>query len=167
MQFAVGDKVVHPYHGPGQIIGLERKELVEEAKRYYVIEIPLQDLTIYVPRRKVDTVGVRRAMSRAKFSRVLETLRAGPHRLPEDHKDRQEVVWEKLKTGMVVQIAEVVRDLAWHKERAHLTKKDTDYYDRARRRLAAEMALVSDKEISDADATIDEMLIESMEHRQA
>ncbi|MGC9333354.1 MAG: CarD family transcriptional regulator [Anaerolineae bacterium] len=162
MQYAVGDKVVHPSHGPGQIISVERKELIDEAKRYYVIQIPVQDLTVYVPWRKVDKVGVRPAMSRAKLSRVLETLRARPRHLPPDHKDRQQLVWEKLKTGHVIQIAEVVRDLVWHKELAHLTKKDSDYLDRGRRLLAAEMALVSDSDIDDAERRINDELAASI-----
>ncbi|MCL7451764.1 MAG: hypothetical protein M8467_01815 [Anaerolineae bacterium] len=167
MQYSVGDKVVHPYHGPGQIIGVERKELIDEAKRYYVIQIPVQDLTVYVPRRTVDEVGVRPAMSRAKLSRVIETLKGRPRHLPPDHKDRQELVWEKLKTGNVMQLAEVVRDLIWHKELAHLTKKDGDYLDRGRSLLAAEMALVSDSDIDEAERMINDTLAASVAGREA
>jgi CarD family transcriptional regulator len=166
MQFSVGDKVVHPHHGPGQVVGVEQKEIIEESKRYYVIEIPAQELTIYVPRRKVESVGVRPAMSRDKLARVLDTLRAYAPELPEDHKERQELIWEKLKTGEVLDIAEVVRDLLWHKKRAHLTKKDTDYLDRGRKRLAAEMALVSEMDLDDADKMIDDMLADGMEHEE-
>lgn len=158
MQFAVGDKVVHPHHGPGRIVGVERKQLVDKARRYYVIKIPLQELTVYVPGAKLDVVGVRPAMSRAKLSVVLETLRSKPRRLPMDHKDRQEQVWERLRLGRVLQIARVVRDLYWHKRREHLTKKDSDYFDRARQRLAAELALVSDMEFSDAEQMISDHL---------
>ena len=60
MEFSVGDKVVHPHHGPGRIAGVERREFLDGAKRYYVIEIPTKDLTVYVPWRKVDQAGVRR-----------------------------------------------------------------------------------------------------------
>jgi CarD family transcriptional regulator len=167
MQYAVGDKVVHPYHGPGQIIGVERKELSDGAKRYYVIAIPVQDLTVYVPRRTVDEVGVRPAMSRAKLSRVIETLAGRPRHLPPDHKDRQDLVWEQLKTGNVIEIAKVVRDLLWHKELAHLTKKDGDYLDRGLKLLAAEMALVSDSDIDDAERRIRDALAASIADRAA
>lgn len=158
MQFSVGDKVVHPHHGPGQIVGVERKQLVDKAQRYYVIQIPIHELTVYIPGAKLDVVGVRPAMSRAKLSAVLETLRSQPRRLPMDHKERQEQVWERLRPGQVLQIARVVRDLYWHREREHLTKKDTDYYDQARQRLAAELALVSDMDFSDAEQLINEHL---------
>lgn len=162
MQFSVGDKVVHPHHGPGQVIGVERKQFVDKAQRYYVIKIPIQELIVYVPRAKLDTVGVRPAMSRAKLSTVLDTLRSQPRPLPSDHKERQEQVWERLRPGRVLQIAQVVRDLYWHKHRAHLTKKDSDYFDQARQRLAAELALVSDMDFSDAEQLINDHLARAL-----
>ncbi len=158
MQFAVGDKVVHPHHGPGRIKALERKEFLDEAKPYFVIEIPGPDLTVYVPRKKMEQLGVRRAMRRAKLTRVLETLRSRPLRLPQDYKERQEEVWEKIRTGQAILIAEAIRDLTWHKEREHLTKKDMDYLRRGRERLAAEIALVSEGDLEEADERIDAAL---------
>jgi len=158
MHYAVGDKVVHPYHGPGRIASIERREFMEEPKQYYVIEIPAQGLTLHVPRRKVDTIGVRPAMPREQLRRVLEILRSRPEHLPEDYKERQEEIGEKLKTGQPLQIAEAVRDLTWHQRDSHLTKKDTDYLDRGRKLLAAEMALVSDTEVDEARRQIEATL---------
>jgi CarD family transcriptional regulator len=160
MEFSVGDKVVHPYHGPGEVVSVERKELAEEAKRYLVIDIPVRELTVYVPWQKADNLGVRLAMSSAKRSRMMDTLRAEPRILPNDYKDRQEQVWEQLKTGLAISIAEVVRDLTWHEAREHLTKKDTDYLNRAKMLLAAELALVSDMDHEDAEETIEHVLEE-------
>ena len=162
MQFSVGDKVVHPHHGPGQITGVEHRELLDGKKRYYVIEIPVTELTVYIPRCKVDEVGVRPAMARATVPRVLSKLRSRPHRLSEDFKQRQEAVWDKLRTGRVMQLAEVVRDLTWHEKRDHLTKKDSEFLTLGTERLAAEMALVSGTELSDMEKTIEDTLAASM-----
>jgi CarD family transcriptional regulator len=155
MQFVIGDKIVHPHHGPGRITGIERKGLLEEPKQYYIIEIPGQGLIVHIPHQNIDTSGVRPAMAPAALRRVLKTLRSRPQQLPEDYKERQELVWEKLKTGQPLQIAETVRDLTWYQRHAHLTKKDTDYLDRGRSLLAAEMALVSDTEVSEATKMIE------------
>jgi CarD family transcriptional regulator len=158
MEFAVGDKVVHPHHGPGQVTGLEHREFLDGKKRYYVIEIPAMELTVRVPRRRVDHVGVRPAMSRAKVARVLETLRSEPDLLPHDHKERQESVWEKIRTSRPIPTAEAVRDLAWRSQYAHLTKKDSELLKRGQDFLAAEIALVSDSEVSEACERIDAAL---------
>ena len=162
MQFSVGDKVVHPSYGPGHVVGVERKALSDEAKRYYVIDIPARELTVYVPWRTAGDAGVRPAMSGDKRSRMIDTLRTEPEVLPDDYRERQEQVWEKLRTGRVLLIAEVVRDLTWHRMRAHLTKKDTEYLEKAKARLAGEMALVSGVEPGDAEQTIDAVLSEGL-----
>jgi RNA polymerase-interacting CarD/CdnL/TRCF family regulator len=82
-------------------------------------------------------------------------LRSKPRPLPEDFKERQEEMWAKLETGRVMQLARVVRDLTWHRERAYLTRKDNDYLRQGRELLAAEMALVSGDAASDASKLIE------------
>jgi CarD family transcriptional regulator len=158
MRYSVGDKVVHPHHGPGWIAGIEHRELLDGTKRYYVIEVPGQGLTVHMPVRKADEVGMRPAMSQSRLPRVLSVLRGRPHPLPEDYRERQEQVWAKLKTGRVIQLARVVRDLSWHRERAHLTKRDLDYLKQGRDLLAAEMALVSGDAVCDASKLIEAIM---------
>jgi CarD family transcriptional regulator len=162
MQFAVGDKVVHPHHGPGTITSIEQKEFMEGPDQYCVIEIPAHGLTLHIPQHRMREIGVRRVMSKTQVRRVMATLRSKPHLLPEDYKERQEQVWEQLQTGLPIQIAEAVRDLTWHQKRAQLTKKDTDYLDQGRKRLAAEMALVSDTELAEANRTIETTLTDAL-----
>ncbi len=154
MAFSVGDKVVHPRYGPGRIAGLERWERVDGVHVYYVIEIPGQSLTVHLPVIRADEVGVRPAMSPSGLSQVLRTLRSRPRRLPDDYKERQEEIDEKVKTGNVMQLARVVRDLTWHGERAHLTKRDSDLLKQGQDLLAAEMALVSGDDVSDSTQLI-------------
>jgi CarD family transcriptional regulator len=159
MEFSVGDKVVHPRHGFGQITGLERLDLVEGFEHYYVIEVPDQGLTLHVPVRKMEDLGVRPVMSRAKLSRVLETLRGRPCQLSEGYKQRQDRVRERLETGGPLRIAEVVRDLTWHERRAYLTKADSELLARGRDFLAAEIAVVTNTELIEAKQTIDTALV--------
>jgi CarD family transcriptional regulator len=158
MQFSIGDRVVHPHYGPGRIIGAEEREFLDGEKLYYEIDIPVQELIVYLPRGTMQEIGVRPAMSRARFPRVLARLKSKPRHLPKDFKKRQEEVWERLSTGRVMPLAEVVRDLLWHQEREHLTKKDGDYLAQARTRLAAEMALVSGADAADMEKMIQETL---------
>jgi CarD family transcriptional regulator len=162
MQFSVGDKVVHPHHGPGWIAGIELRELLDGTKSYYVIEIPGQGLTVHMPVRKADEVGMRLAMSQSRLPRVLSMLRSRPHLLPEDYRERQEQIWAQLKSGRVMQLARVIRDLTWHRERAHLTKVDSDYLRQGRELLAAEMALVSGDPVSDASKLIEATMTATM-----
>jgi CarD family transcriptional regulator len=162
MQFSVGDKVVHPHHGPGRVVSVERRELMDGPKRYYVIEIPGQGLTVYIPAGKADGAGVRLAMSQSRLPRVLSTLRSRPHPLPEDYRERQEQIGAQIKTRRVMELAKVVRDLTWHRKRAHLTQVDSQYLKQGRELLAAEMALVSGDAVSDASKLIEATMTAAM-----
>jgi CarD family transcriptional regulator len=162
MQFSVGDKVVHPNHGPGSIAGIESKDLMDGPKQYYVIDVPGQRLTVRVPTGKAEEVGVRPAMSQSRFPRVLTMLRGRPHWLPDDYKERQEQIYTQLKTRRVMQLARVVRDLTWHRERARLTKTDSGLLKQGLDLLAAEMALVSGDNISDASRLIESTMTAAM-----
>jgi CarD family transcriptional regulator len=154
MRYSVGDKVVHPHHGPGWIAGIEHRDLLDGIKRYYVIEVPGPRLIVHMPVRKADEVGMRPAMSQSRLPQVLSVLHGKPHPLPEDYRERQEQVTARLKTGRVIQLARVVRDLSWHRERSHLTKTDSDHLKQGRDLLAAEMALVSGDAVADASKLI-------------
>jgi len=154
MQFSVGDKVVHPHYGPGRIASLERWEYMDGARSYYVIEVPAQALIVHVPVLKADEMGVRPAMSPSSLPQVLSMLRSRPRQLPDDYKERQEQIDAEVKTGHVMQLAQVVRDLTWHRERAHLTKRDSDLLKQGQELLAAEMALVSGDSVSDSSELI-------------
>lgn len=162
LQFSVGDKVVHPRHGPVAIAGIERKELLDGPKRYYVLETPDGQLTVYVPVARAENVGLRPAMPRSRLPEVLLMLRARPQLLPEDYRERQEQIEARLRTGRVGQLVQAVRDLTWHERRAHLTKKDRDLLRQGLEQLAAEMALVSGDDVEETGKLVEATIASAM-----
>jgi CarD family transcriptional regulator len=162
MRYAVGDKVVHPHHGPGSIEGIEHRDLLDGTKGYYVIEVPGRRLTVHMPVRKADGAGVRPAMSQSRFPRVLSMLRGKPHLLSRDYKERQEQVCAEMETGQVMQLARVVRDLTWHGKIAYLTKTDSANLKQGLELLAGEMALVSGDDVSDASKLLQATMTAAM-----
>lgn len=158
MQFSIGDLVVHPRYGAGEIVGAERQGSLEDMEPSYVIRISQQGLTLYVPRHRMAELGVRPVMSQTKLARVVEALRDQPQRLPDDYKERQEIVEAALKTGSTLPMAEVVRDLTWHEQRAHLTRKDEHLLQRGRDFLASEIALATGQEVPAVKEIIDAAL---------
>lgn len=163
MHFSIGDKVVHPHRGPGRIIDVERQEFLAEAKRYYVIDMEGGTLTVRIPVRREDDVGLRPAMTPEKLARVLDILHARPCTLPADYKERQESVREKIQTARPIPMAEAVRDLTWRGRSSHLTKTDSELLKVVQDFLAAEMALASDTDMSEANETIESVLNEAMD----
>ena len=154
MHYSVGDKVVHPGYGPGRVAGIVQQEMADGPRAYYVIQMVAKGLTVHVPVLKADEAGVRPAMLESSLPQVLSTLSSRPRPLLDDHKLRQEQVGAQIKTGLVLQLARIVRDLTWRGARARLTKNDTESLKQGQNRLAAEMALVSGGNISDLSKLI-------------
>jgi len=158
MGFSVGDKILYPNRGAGTIVGKEHEELVDGFEDYYVIEIQSQRLILRVPVRMMAELGVRRAISRRRLPRIWETLRSDPQPLPDDFKERQEQIRERLRTGEPMEIAAAVRDLAWRELHAYLTKADTKLLSQGRDLLVDEVALVLDRESVEAEQLLDKAL---------
>ena len=115
------------------------------------------------PRCLLDRAYIAWPSSQSRFPRVLSMLRGKPRLLPENCRERQGQVFAELKTGRVMLLAKVVRDLTWHRKIAHLTKTDSDYLKQGRELLAAEMALVSGDAVSDASKLIEATVTAAME----
>ena len=152
--FDIGDKVVHPTHGAGQVTGIEKQNLLEQYQRYYVIDLAVDDRTLMIPVSNADEIGLRSISQEAALSRMWNTLDSAAKTLPDDYKKRQGRIQEKLKTGDVIQVAEVVRDLSVLKREDHLTSFDTKLLERAQQFLACEVALVEGMQVSEAERMI-------------
>ena len=155
MAFAIGDKVVHPKIGAGTVTGTGDRELIGGFKSYYVIEIPAWDSTVYVPAQTADELGLRPVSTPEVIANVLDMLADRPHRLPGDAKERQEQVEVKLGTGRPLLVAEVLRDLAWHKSAARLNQRDEMLMARGRKLLASEIAVVLEIGVEEAYGVMD------------
>lgn len=158
MDFSVADKVLYASRGAGTIVGVEHQELVDGFEDYYVIEMRSQRLTLRIPVRMMGELGVRRVVRRDELPIVWETLSSTPQSLPDDFKERQEQIKQKLRTGRLLDIVEAVRDLSWRELQAYLTKADAKLLARSRELLVDEVALVLDKENVEAEQMIDEAL---------
>ena len=148
--FKIGDKVVHPYHGAGKVIDIEEKRFLEGGGRYYIIDLVACDGVVMVPIDKVQKIGLRRVSGSRDISRAMNILTSTPDNLPNDHRERQARAEEKLKTGDLIKVTEVVRNLAWRDHQKGLTMADSKLYRRAQTFLASELALAKGIELQEA-----------------
>jgi CarD family transcriptional regulator len=160
--YAVGDKVVHPGYGPGVIKGIERRQVIEEAKDYYIIEIIANGATLMTPVAQADKVGLRLAIGDASVKRLFALLSEAPDHLSDDFRERQFVVDERLKESDIFVTAEVIRDMAWYGHVNDLTKRDTQLLQRAEELVAGELALAQGIEIEEALQQMESVLAEAM-----
>jgi RNA polymerase-interacting CarD/CdnL/TRCF family regulator len=162
--FESGDAVFHPVRGAGIVRGVEKRRWHGDNVLYYTIELLGQPGTkVMIPTSVAKEIGLRRAMSRTKLKKMWTVLGGDPRKLPADHKDRYELLKEKLHAGDVLKVAEAVRDMAWRREReGYLTTRGKRLYDKGMMFLAGEIAAVRGVDLTEAEMQVTARLRESL-----
>ncbi|MFM9049511.1 MAG: CarD family transcriptional regulator, partial [Actinomycetota bacterium] len=158
MTFKVGDTVVYPHHGAALIEAVEIRGIKGAEKEYLVLRVAQGDLTVRVPADNVDLVGVRDVVNAEGLDRVFEVLRQPYTEEPTNWSRRYKANLEKLASGDVIKVAEVVRDL-WRRERERgLSAGEKRMLAKARQILVSELALAEKTNEDKAEAILDEVL---------
>jgi CarD family transcriptional regulator len=158
MVFKVGETVVYPHHGAARIEAIETRTIKGQDKIYLVLKVAQGDLTVRVPADNVDLVGVRDVVGQDGLDRVFEVLRMPYTEEPTNWSRRYKANLEKLASGDVIKVAEVVRDL-WRRERERgLSAGEKRMLAKARQILVSELALAENTNEDKAEAILDEVL---------
>ena len=158
MAFKVGDTVVYPHHGAALIEAVETRTVKGEDRLYLVLKIAQGDLTVRVPADNVDMVGVRDVVGQEGLDQVFDVLRMPYTEEPTNWSRRYKANLEKLASGDVIKVAEVVRDL-WRREQDRgLSAGEKRMLAKARQILVSELALAEKTNEDKAEAILDEVL---------
>lgn len=158
MAFQVGETVVYPHHGAARIEAIEKRVIKGVERTYLVLKVAQGDLTVRVPADNVDLVGVRDVVNQEGLDRVFEVLRAPHTEEPTNWSRRYKANLEKLASGDVIKVAEVVRDL-WRRERDRgLSAGEKRMLAKARQILVSELALAERTNEDKAETLLDEVL---------
>lgn len=158
MTFSVGDTVVYPHHGAALIESIEMRQIGGEERKYLVLRVAQGDLTVRVPADNVDLVGVRDVVNQEGLDRVFEVLRQPYTEEPTNWSRRYKANLEKLASGDVIKVAEVVRDL-WRRDQDRgLSAGEKRMLAKARQILVSELALAEHKDEDEAETILDEVL---------
>ena len=158
MPFKVGDRVVYPHHGAAVI---EKKELIEvggEKREYLILKIAHGDMTLSVPTDKVDEVGMRPPISAEDVDDLFQLLGKKDVREPTNWSRRFKNHQEKLKSGDVYQVAEVVRNLALREATKGLSAGEKAMLVKARGVLVSELSFALNLSEDDALKKLEEQL---------
>jgi len=156
--FQVGDKVVYPHHGAAIIKGLEEKEVYGQKKQYFVLRLSYGDLTLMVPADNTEEVGIRDVIARDELDKVFKVLRSKECRMPTNWSRRFKTHVEKLRSGDIYQVAEVVRNLARREKEKGLSAGEKRMLSKARQILVSELTFAADVEESEAEQMLDQVL---------
>jgi CarD family transcriptional regulator len=158
IDFSIGDNVVYPHHGAGQVIKKEKKEILGETREYLTIKILHNDMTVMVPCENAGKAGLRRVIDEDTVKKVLAVLTDEVSEMPKNWNRRFKHNRDKIKTGDIYELAEVVRNLAVREQDKGLSTGEKQMYTRAKKILASEMMYALEKTEDEAEAYLDDLL---------
>lgn len=138
--FNVGDKIVYPMHGAGTIDAIEEKDILGEKQNYYIIKMP-GEVKVMVPISKAGDIGVRSVIDKAEAGKVLEVLEANETEMPNNWNKRYKENMEKMKSGSIYEVADVVRNLSYKQKEKGLSTGEKKMLNNAKQILVSELVL--------------------------
>ena len=138
--FNIGDKVVYPLHGAGKIVAIEEKAILDEKQSYYIIQMP-GEVKVMVPIAKAEEVGVRNIIDKNSADEVFKVLETDETEMNKNWNKRYRDNMEKLKSGDIYEIADVVRNLSFKQKEKGLSTGEKKMLNNAKQILVSELVL--------------------------
>jgi CarD family transcriptional regulator len=156
--YKVGDKVVYPHHGAGTVVKKESREVLGEKREYLTIKILHNDMTVNVPADNADRVGLRKVIDEQMVSKVLKALTGNGTTMPKNWNRRFKHNRDKMKTGDIFELAEVVRNLSLRDHEKGLSTGEKQMFVKAKKILASELMYAKDMDEEEAAEWLDGVL---------
>lgn len=156
--FQVGDNVVYPHHGAGVVRARAPRKVLGEDREYLKIRILHNDMTVHVPCDQAAAVGLRRVIDEETVRKVLGVLEGPCTEMPKNWNRRFKHNREKIKTGDIYELAEVVRNLATRENDKGLSTGEKQMFTRAKKVLASELMYALEKSEEEAEEYLDSIL---------
>ena len=142
-------------------------EILGERREYLTIKILHNDMTVRVPTENAAIAGLRRVIDEETVKKVLDVLRDDVSEMPKNWNRRFKHNRDKIKTGDIYELAEVVRNLALRENEKGLSTGEKQMFMRAKKILASELMYALDKDEEEAESYLDELLEDSANHQMA
>jgi len=155
--FNVGDKVVYPHHGAGVVERVETKTIEGEKKKYFILSLCGGDLKITVPEESTADVGLRSVIPKCEVKSVFEVLNQEQSQMPTNWNHRYKKNRDKIRSGDVYEVAEVVRNLSIREHEKGLSTGEKRMLNQARQILLSEIIYVLNIDSEKATRMLDEV----------
>lgn len=155
--FQVGDKIVYPMHGAGTIVGIEEKEVLGEKQQYYIMKLPLGEMKVMIPIDKIEEIGVRDVIDAEEADNVFKLLKGEQSKMSQNWNRRYRANMEKIKTGDIYEVTEVVRNLTLRDMEKGLSTGEKKMLNNARQILISELVLAKDMSEEEIEKKIQEI----------
>ena len=159
--YKIGDKVVYPHHGAGTVVKKEKRDVLGEKREYLTIKILHNDMTVNVPSENAEKVGLRKVIGEDMVKVVVKALTGGGTQMPKNWNRRFKHNRDKMKTGDILELAEVVRNLSLRDVEKGLSTGEKQMFVKAKKILASELMYAKDMDEEEAAEWLDGVLVGS------
>jgi len=153
--YKIGDRVVYPMHGAGVIESIEEKEILGEKRQYYILKLPVGDMKVMIPITNCREVGLREVIDSDGVQKVIGILSDQSTNMSANWNRRYRANLEKIKSGNIYEVAEVVRNLINRDREKGLSSGERKMLENARQILLSELVLATEMEEAGAQSLID------------
>lgn len=161
--FKVGDKVVYPMHGVGEIQAIEQKVVLNKKADYYLITIVSSGMKVMIPVGNAENIGIRAIITKKDVKKVLDILASPESKTEEDWKQRYQTNFDKVKSGSIFEVSEVARDLYRRGRDKELSIMERKLYENAYQLVTHEIALAKSIDFEEAGNVVSEALSSTRE----
>ena len=156
--YKLGDKVVYPHHGAGTIVKKEVREIHGEKREYLTIKILHNDMVVNVPSENAERVGLRQVINEKQVTEVVKALTGSGTQMPKNWNRRFKHNRDKMKTGDIFELAEVVKNLSLRDHEKGLSTGEKQMFVKAKKILASELMYAKSMDEEEAAAWLDDVL---------
>lgn len=160
--FNVGDKIVYPMHGAGIIEKIEERAILDEKQTYYIIKMP-GEVKVMVPTAKAEEIGVRNIIDKDTAGKVINVLEQDSTEMSLKWNKRYRDNVEKMKSGDVFEVADIVRNLTFKQKDKGLSTTEKKMLLNARQILVSELVLAGDKQKEEVEELVNDKINASYE----
>ena len=152
--YNVGDKIVYPMHGAGVIDSIEEKEILGEKQSYYILKMP-GEVKVMVPISTAEQHGIRNVIDKAEAEKVINVLEQDETEMEKNWNKRYRDNMDKMKSGNIYEIADVVRNLSFKQKEKGLSTGEKKMLHNAKQILVSELVLAEHATQDEVEELVD------------
>ena len=152
--YNVGDEIVMPMHGAGRIDAIEERDILGEKQAYYILKMP-GEVKVMVPIEKADKVGIRNVIDKNSADKVLSVLEQDETEMNKNWNKRYRDNMDKIKSGDIYEIADVVRNLSFKQKEKGLSTGEKKMLTNAKQILVSELVLAEQSNKEEMEKMVD------------
>ena len=164
--FKVGDKIVYPMHGVGEIEAIEKKVILGKKNEYYMITIISNGMKVMIPVNNAKEIGIRSIIPKKDIKKVMAILATEAEAIEEDWKLRYQNNIDKVKSGSIYEVAEVARDLFKRGNEKELSIMERKLYENAYQLITYEVAMAKNIAVDEAGNIVSEALSSGLQEEE-